>query len=100
MRTAAALEVVLADSVAVEVVVEVFLRVVVEVVLEWVAVDRLVEDKAETEVETIYRVSECLFHGVGEGQNAISEAVIFCLLLTRGSSGDVGRMGCSRRKSA
>lgn len=76
MRTAAALEVVLADSVAVEVVVEVFLRVVVEVVLEWVAVDRLVEDKAETEVETIDRVSGCLFHGVGEEQNAISEAVI------------------------
>lgn len=76
MRTAAALEVVLADSVAVEVVVEVVLRVVVEVVLEWVAVDRLVEETVETEVETIDRVSDCLFHIVGEEQNAISEAAL------------------------
>lgn len=76
MRTAAALEVVLADSVAVEVVVEVVLRVVVEVVLEWVAVDRLVEETVEAEVETIDRVSDYLFHVVGEEQNAISEVVL------------------------
>ena len=53
MRTTAALEVVLADSVAVEVAVEVALRVVVEVVLEWDAVDRLDEETVETGVETI-----------------------------------------------
>lgn len=100
MRTAAALEVVLADSVAVEVVVEVVLRVVVEVVLEWVAVDRLVEETVEAEVETIDRVSDYLFHIVGEERKCYLRSRASRLLLTRGTSGDVGRMGCGRRKSA
>lgn len=47
-----------------------------EVVLEWVAVDRLVEETVEAEVETIDRVSDYLFHVVGEEQNAISEVVL------------------------
>lgn len=76
MRTAAAFEVVVADSVAVEVVVEVVLRVVVEVVLEWVAVDRLVEVMVETEVDTMHRVSLCFLNIVGEKQNAVSEATL------------------------
>lgn len=56
MRAAAAFVVVLADSVALEVVVE-DLRVVVEVVLKWVAVDMLVEEVIEAEVDPIDRVS-------------------------------------------
>ena len=73
---AAAFEVVVADSVAVEVVVEVVLRVVVDVVLEWVAVDKLVEEIVETEVDPEDTVNLCLLNVVGEEQNAVSEATL------------------------
>ena len=77
MRTAAAFVVVLADSVALEVVVEVDLRVVVEVVLRWVAVDRLVEEVIEAEVNSMDIVSHYFLNVVGEKQNAVSEASFY-----------------------
>jgi hypothetical protein len=77
MRTAAAFVVVLADSVALEVVVEVDLRVVVEEVLKWVAVDMLVEEVIEAEVDSMDIVSLCFLNVVAEKQNAVSEASLY-----------------------
>lgn len=68
--------------------------------LEWVAVDRLVEETVETEVETIDRVSDCFFSGCGSRAKCYLGSRAFHLLLTRGRSGGVCRMGCGRRKSA
>jgi hypothetical protein len=51
--------------------------VVVEVVLRWVAVDRLVEEVIEAEVNSMDIVSVCFLNVVGEKQNAVSEASFY-----------------------
>jgi hypothetical protein len=61
--------------------------VVVEVVLRWVAVDRLVEEVIEAEVNSMDIVSVCFLNVVGEKAKCCLGSQ---LLLTRGS-GDVGR---------